>query len=194
MSTVFYIDQNKRAAGGGILPAPMAIPILRGQTTTNRAFTLWGSLIDLAGGERGYGRSINLRGRDAVLMMGTTPELQAAVEAASADGVNGVSLPDDYLVIYYLRYEEPGTFMGTTDRTIACIAGWQHYWGLSPDSQDDTNVRNAGWDIIYPNAGDDWIFNGSMPLMPPSWPNLHGVLGRAHHIRSWYNERGARIR
>jgi len=143
-------------------------------------------LIELSGGQRGIGRSINLQGRDAILMMGTTPELQAEVAAASADGVNGVFLPNDYLVIYYLRYAER-TFggMSTTNRTIACIPGRQGYWGLSHDSNDDTNVQNSGWALLYPNAGDNWIFNGSMSLQ-----TLHDVLGRLHHTQSWYNERG----
>ena len=187
MSAVFYFDRNGRAAGAGILPPAAAISGLRREATYGGVWDLlWGSLIELSGGQRGIGRSINLQGRDAILMMGTTPELQAEVAAASADGVNGVFLPNDYLVIYYLRYAER-TFggMSTTNRTIACIAGRQGYWGLSHDSNDDTNVQNSGWALLYPNAGDNWIFNGSMSLQ-----TLHDVLGRLHHTQSWYNERG----
>jgi hypothetical protein len=190
MSAVFYFDDNGRAQAGQIFDPAKAISILRGEVATNQWYRLCGSLIELAGGQPGVGRSINLRGRDAVLMMGTTPELQAGVAAAIADGVNGVFVPDDYLVIYYLRYAEPGAFMTTTNRTVACIAGRQGYWGLAHDQQDDTNVQNAGWAPLYPTTipPDQWIFNGSMPLQ-----TLHQVLGRLSQTPSWYNERGERI-
>jgi hypothetical protein len=184
----FFIDQSNQ----GIFPSD-AIAILRREQTSERAIRYFGSLIEMSGGQ-GYGRSINLGPSNALLMMGTTPELQTEVAAASADQVNGVRVQDDYLVMHYLRYAEERTFMSTINRTVACIAGWQGYWGLSPNNQDDTNVRNAGWERLYPNAGEDWIpRNGSMPLMQPPWPNLHDVLTRLHGTQSWYNERGKRI-
>jgi hypothetical protein len=180
MSAVSFIDQS----GVGIFPSD-AILTLRRKHPSQRAYRYFGSLIDVSGGQ-GYGRSINLGARQAVLMMGTTPELQAELAAAIADQVNGVFVQDDYLVIYYLRYAE-GTF-STTNRTVACIAGRRHYWGV-PDDQNDTNVQNSGWALLCPTGADQWIFNGSMSLQ-----TLHDVLGRLHHTESWYNESGERIR
>ena len=187
----FFFDQYGARAAGGILPPATAIAGLRGEVNYGWDRLCYG-LINVSGGQSGYGRSINLCLRrrpgdadgDAVLMMGTTPELQAEVDAAIADQVNGVFVQDDYFAIYYLRYAER-TFVSTTNRTVACIAGRRYYWRV-PDDQNDANVQNAGWALLYPNGGtDQWMWNYSMPLQ-----TLRQVLGRLHNTESWYNERG----
>jgi hypothetical protein len=178
MSAVFYLEPDGSAGGGQTLAPSKAISILSGQ-----APGVVRSLIEVSGGQ-GYSRSISLRGAQAILMMGMTPELEAAVEAAIADQVNGIFVQDDYLVIYYLRTAERTTFR-TITRTVACIAGRRYYWGLPDEQGDDSNVQAWGWGLLYPMGNDQWIHNGTMALQ-----TLRDVLGRCHGAEAWLDNEG----
>jgi hypothetical protein len=97
MSAVFYLDPDGSAGGGQTLAPSRAISILSGQ-----APGVVRSLIEVSGAKVTRAASVCVALKP-FLMMGTTPELEAAVEAAIADQVNGIFVQDDYLVIYYLR-------------------------------------------------------------------------------------------
>jgi hypothetical protein len=91
----------------------------------------------------------SLNGAEAILIMGTTAELQQDLRWAVQYGMTAVNIPNDQLAIYYVRRPTKDKTM-----TVVSIAPLQRYWG------NYTNAYNLGWRDLYPSQ----IFNGGISL------------------------------
>jgi hypothetical protein len=126
MPAEFYIDRNGSTKGPGA-----AIEILRGDYST----------IDLTGLWDGSNNQLRLSGTDALLMMGTTAELQQALYAAKSQDVISVAIPGEDKVIWYVRRRA-----GLETKTVASLASLSQYWALV---QDDPRLVPGGWYQLY---------------------------------------------
>jgi hypothetical protein len=104
--------------------------------------------VDMYRGQR-LPRAATLNGADAIVMMGTTAELQNDLRWAVQYGLAAIEIPNDYLAVWYVR-------RSTTDKTktVVSIAPLQRYWGNSADPY------NRNWRNLYANQ----VFNGGISL------------------------------
>jgi hypothetical protein len=81
------------------------------------------SFLDMYRGQRPP-RAATLYGADAIVMMGTTAELQNALRWTVQYGLTAIDIPNDYLAIWYVR-------RSTMDKTktVVSVAPLQRYWG-----------------------------------------------------------------
>jgi len=94
-------------------------------------------------------RSASLNGADAILMQGTTSELQQDLRWAVQYGMAAIDIPNDYLAIWYVRRQA-----GTFTKTVVSVAPMQRYWG------NQGNPYNRNWRNLYPNQ----VYNGGISL------------------------------
>jgi hypothetical protein len=125
------------------------------------------SLIGLWNGQP-HPRQVQLAAYQAILMMGTTTELQQDLGWAVQYGISSIDIPNDQLAIYYVRRP-------TNDKTktIVSIAPLQRYWGSYQ------NAYNLGWRNLYPSQ----VFNGGISLNTLADPILPTAQGQAGWVR-----------
>lgn len=113
----------------------------------------------------------SLDGASAILMMGTTTDLQNDLRWAVYYQMTAVNIPNDYLVIYYVRRP-------TTDRTktVISIAPLQRYWGTH------ANAYNLGWRVLYPTGGGQQ-YNAGVSLNTLADQILPTVQGQTGWVR-----------
>ena len=87
-------------------------------------------------------RSIDLQNQ-ALLMMGTTSELQTALAQDLNNGLGAVETAGaGSMKIWYVRRKA-----GWDTKTVVIIASWPAYWGGQA-----TNFGGQGWQDLYPNS------------------------------------------
>jgi len=108
-----------------------------------------------------------LVGRDAILMMGTTSDLQNDIHWTISYQLTWINIPNDYLSIWYVR-------RSTMDKTktVVSVAPLQSYWG------NTQNPENRGWRNLYPNQ----VLNGGISLQTLKDTILPTVQGS----RGWF--------
>jgi hypothetical protein len=131
---------------------------------------MWPSIYDLP-------RTAYLNGAEAILMQGTTSELQANLLYAETLGIQAISVPNDLLGIYYIRRKAggPGPFGET--KTIVSIAPMGRYWKKGQYVND--------FDQTWYRLSDDYIRGGGISL--DSLANQ--VLPLAQAVAAWYPPR-----
>lgn len=107
---------------------------------------------------------LTLNAADAFLMMGTTAELQNELYSTSQSGLTWISIPNDYLAIWYVRR--------TTQQTVVSIAPRQGYWG------NEGVPYGRNWRNLYPYQ----VFNGGISLYTLAYEILPQVEGQ----KGWY--------
>jgi hypothetical protein len=111
-------------------------------------------------------RRASLEGTQAILMMGTTAELQADLLAAYNQGVQDIDVVPDVLCIYFVRRTA-----GLETKTVVSIAPLD-YWGL-PNYADDINQTwYRLWDGTSQNVGLQSLANTVLP--------------RGKGVKAWY--------
>jgi hypothetical protein len=126
VSASFYWDNS-----GAAKRVADAVPLVTGQQSS-------GSLIGLWQG-RAHPRWPNLIGVNALLMNGSTGDLQKALLAAKQAHLEGLWSTADALLFWFVR-RKPGTFADT--KTVLSIAPMRGYWGIIHNNP--AQVEGAG--------------------------------------------------
>jgi hypothetical protein len=155
MGAEFYLDVD----GRGQDPAN-AIEILQSEYSATSLTGLWD-------GEAFW----RLPGTTALLMMGTTSELQEALEAAYTAGLKYITSGSD-MVIWYVRRKA-----GWEKKTVACIASLSQYWGLA---QNDPNQVPGQWYPLLENHISSGVGLDTLP----------DVVERGRGVETWYPVQG----
>ena len=102
----------------------------------------------------------DLQGRQAVVMMGTTEELQQDLADAINAGVQAINIPGDMLAIYYVRRLRGGfgSVIRQNTETVVVIAPAAGYWSLPPNQQPAAQIGD--WANMYPY----YVYNGGISL------------------------------
>jgi hypothetical protein len=109
---------------------------------------------------------VTLNRPEAILMMGTTAELQADLLAAYNYGVQRIDVIGDVLCIYFVRRKA-----GWETKTVVSIAPLA-YWGLPNYAADINQTWYQLWDGVIQTVGLDVLANTILP--------------RGHGVNAWY--------
>jgi hypothetical protein len=107
-----------------------------------------------------------LEGTQAILMMGTTAELQADLLAADNQGVQGIDVVPDVLCIYFVRRKA-----GLETKTVVSIAPLD-YWRLPNYVENINQTWYRLWDGTTQSASLQYLANTILP--------------RGKGINAWY--------
>ena len=146
--------QLKSAAAIGILTEAVA-----GNLVRHSLIHMWNGVA--------MPRSASLNGADAILMQGTTAELQQDLRWAVQYGMAAIDIPNDYLAIWYVRRRS-----GSFTKTVVSVAPLQRYWG------NQATPHNLNWRNLYPNQ----VYSGGISLSTLADNILPTVQGQA----AWY--------
>ena len=160
--TDFYYD-----AYGEAKHPPRAIAILRGEQGDVGQRN---SLVGLWNGQP-HPRQAQLAAYQAILMMGTTGDLQQALDDAIAQGLVGIETPGDQVAIWYLRRKA-----GSFTKSVVSIAPLGGYWGL--EANDPSQVP-GGWVSL---------FNDPLPVSAIGLGRVKEVLRGGQGVAAWYSD------
>jgi hypothetical protein len=101
-----------------------------------------------------------LQGTQAIVMMGTTEELQQDLADAMIAGVQAIQIPGDMLAIYYVRRLRGGygPLVRQNTETVVVIAPAVGYWSLPP--MQVPAGRIGDWEVMYPY----YVYDGGISL------------------------------
>jgi hypothetical protein len=87
-------------------------------------------------------------GSTALLMMGTTDDLQKALRQDYQDGIKSLETTGaGSMTIWYVRRRA-----GRETKTVVIIASWPDYWGSRKDYYYDAQNNPKGWYNLHPNS------------------------------------------
>jgi hypothetical protein len=114
----------------------------------------------------------NLDRAHAILMMGTTSELQSALQHAENQGIQGIWVENDEMAIWYVRRKA-----GFSTKTVVSIAPLQRYWRLAANNPAQVPGQ---WFPLW----DQQIYNDGISLADLRNKVLIGAQG----ITAWYED------
>jgi hypothetical protein len=155
----FYRDNT-----GAARPPAGATHFLTGDLATNDLTGIWD-------GEYIW----RLGPTDALLMNGTTDELQASLDAAKSQGIKHILIPGDDMVFWYFR-RRVYTKAKPISKTVASLASLSQYWGL------DVNDPRQ---LLYPGGGWYTLWDATASSIDV-WDLAYNVLERARGVDPWY--------
>lgn len=125
-----------------------------------RGYFVRKSLVDLwPGVGLGGPESVQLEGKQALMMMRTTEELQRDLDIFRNAGVQWISIPGDMLAIYYARRLRGGIgSLRQSTETLVVIAPAAGYWGLPPMQIPASQIGDRT--LMYPY----YVHNGGISL------------------------------
>jgi hypothetical protein len=98
-----------------------------------------------------------LDGSQAIVMMGTTAELQADLLYADGQGVQAIELVGDVLCLYYVRRKA-----GFETKSVVSIAPLD-YWGMPNYANDINQTWYQLWDGITQSTTLQFLANTILP-------------------------------
>ena len=113
--------------------------------------------------------NIDLPANNAILMSGTTDDLQTALKPDIDAGLTGIMV-SQLMAIWYVRRTA-----GLSTKTVVSIASVQGYWNLQGNAPDQTGYR---WYRLYTG----WTMNGGVSLDTLR----NDILPDAKAVKAWF--------